>query len=345
MQLTDEQKHVIRQLLKFDKRIQTLGGYAGTGKTTVIKHIAQALPKFGVVAFTGKAANVLRKKKVEASTIHSLIYRPVVDSDGDVHFMLADALDCEGIIVDESSMVGPDLFNDLTHFNLPTIFVGDHGQLEPVGEDMNLMSEPDYRLETIHRNAGEIAHFAEFIRKGYKPSSWRHQSGAGSKVKFISKYDYHSMVTNVEQVICAYNKTRAEINHCAKRNLDRPPGPMVGDRVMCLRNNRMEGLFNGMQGIIKSLHGKNGMIFESDGREFDTFYDPNVFNQVKYEFSHNREDPNPFDFCWGITAHKAQGDQWWDGLVVEQKCARWDHIRWAYTAASRFINEVYWVSA
>lgn len=54
-----------------------LFGPAGTGKTTLAKHIGPALglePAFG--AYTGKAAHVLRSKGVPATTIHSAIYRP-----------------------------------------------------------------------------------------------------------------------------------------------------------------------------------------------------------------------------------------------------------------------------
>ena len=54
-----------------------LFGYAGTGKTTLARHIAEGVTggvKFA--AFTGKAALVMRNKGCEnASTIHSLIYR------------------------------------------------------------------------------------------------------------------------------------------------------------------------------------------------------------------------------------------------------------------------------
>lgn len=52
-----------------------LFGYAGTGKTTLAKHLAEGvsgLVLFG--AFTGKAAHVLRTKGCDANTIHSLIY-------------------------------------------------------------------------------------------------------------------------------------------------------------------------------------------------------------------------------------------------------------------------------
>src|SRR5262245_49300652 len=54
-----------------------LFGYAGTGKTTLARHIAEGIDgKVLFAAFTGKAASVMRSKGCEgASTIHSLIYR------------------------------------------------------------------------------------------------------------------------------------------------------------------------------------------------------------------------------------------------------------------------------
>src|SRR5437899_665280 len=67
----------------------TLGGYAGTGKTTLIAYLRQALrqhdaeARVGFCAYTGKAARVLQerlrdqkvpRKKDSVSTIHSLIY-------------------------------------------------------------------------------------------------------------------------------------------------------------------------------------------------------------------------------------------------------------------------------
>src|SRR5438309_239041 len=56
-----------------------LFGYAGTGKTTLAKHLAQGVNgKVLFAAFTGKAALVMRRKGCEeASTIHSLIYKPL----------------------------------------------------------------------------------------------------------------------------------------------------------------------------------------------------------------------------------------------------------------------------
>lgn len=342
MKLTKEQKHVIQEALKLKKPTTKIGGYAGVGKTTIISHIIKALPNFAVCAYTGKAADVLRQKGMyDASTIHSLIYKPTIDGNGDVYFELASNLDCDGIIVDEASMVSKEIYHDLLYFDVPIIFVGDHGQLEPVGSQFNLMEEPDYVLEKIHRNSGEIAHFAEFVRKGNKPSNWISQGG--DKVQFISMRDYAPYMTEVDQVICAFNKTRVSINEAIRKQLNRGPTLENGDRVMCLRNNHKLGIFNGMQGIAKKVK-KTKMTFVTRDKDVSVTYDPNVFNQIKYEFDRDRDSSDPFDYCYGITCHKAQGDEFSKVLVVEQQCDLWDQKRWSYTAASRAKEQLLWAS-
>lgn len=342
MRLTEEQKYAIREILKFSKDEVRLGGRAGCGKTTVIKHLIELLPNFAVCAYTGKASNVLRKKGVAAKTIHSLIYKAYTDEEGKVYFSLAPSLDFDGVIVDEASMVSEGIYRDLKWFGKPLIFVGDHGQLEPVGDKFNLMADPDYRLETIHRNAGEIAHFAEYIRQGYKPSSWAIRNGVGEKIKFIPRSSYKDLAPNVDQVICAYNKTRAETNSFIRRSLGRQNlSPEVGDRVMCLRNDSVAGLFNGMQGVIENIEG-DLMTFGSDELSYEVFFDKNSFGQIKYEIDRDRDSPMPFDYSYAVTCHKCQGSEWDSVLVLEQKCDLWDHRRWAYTAASRAKERLYW---
>lgn len=60
-----------------EEQVYYMAGYAGTGKTTLARHLAQGvdgLTLFG--AYTGKAAHVLRQKGCDgATTIHSMIYR------------------------------------------------------------------------------------------------------------------------------------------------------------------------------------------------------------------------------------------------------------------------------
>jgi exodeoxyribonuclease-5 len=345
MKLTDEQKFVIKDILKFNKNVFKLGGLAGTGKSTVINHLSQALPNFAVCAYTGKAVSVLKKKGIsDARTIHNLIYKAHKDDNNKVYFTLTSDIDCEGVIIDEASMVSKDIFEDLNSFKKPLIFVGDHGQLEPVGDSsFNLMKEPDYKLETIHRNAGEIAHFANYIREGYKPSSWQHRSGSSEKIKFLSRNAYKESCSEVDQVICAYNKTRAGINVIVRDILGRSKDfPQMGDKIICLRNNKNQGLFNGMQGFIGWFNDKNKIQFVTESYSIDDVWiDLSSFNKTKYDFEWSDDTPNPFDYAYAITCHKAQGDEFDSVLVLEQK-GQWSHTRWCYTAASRAKEKLYW---
>ena len=353
MKLSEEQKQAINGILAAIKQGNQeikFSGPAGSGKTTVISHLIKVLPDWKVCAFTGKAASVLRKKQVPATTIHSLIYVLKKNDDGtiahDKHgnpiFILAPDIGCDGIIVDEASMVSKDLYDDLRSFGIPIIFVGDHYQLEPVGSDVSLMQHPDFILRQIHRNAGEIAHFCNWIRQGYSPAAFARYLREG-KVIFINKFQAEAYYTQVDQIICAYNRTRVEINNKVRTSLGYAPKvPVVGDRVMCLKNNNKIGLYNGMQGVIKYLYKNNRMIFKTDDVTFDVVYDKGQFGKESYEIEGGRTAPDPFDWCYACTVHKAQGSEWDTVLVKEQKSNHWDHRRWAYTAASRAQNILLW---
>jgi len=345
--MSDEQTQILNELLKFKKPVQTLGGYAGTGKTTLIRQLVKKVDKFAVCAFTGKAANVLRKKRVSASTIHSLIYKPTKKKDryGNPIFALAKSIPYDGIIVDEASMVNAKLYKDLLSFKLPIIFVGDHGQLEPIGSDINVMARPDFTLETIHRNAGEIAHFAEWVRKGFNAVAFANNYPI-QKIKFVNQFQMNQYLLEVDQIICAFNKTRVEINNRVRQAKQYPPGvPIVGDRVMCLRNDHEIGLYNGMQGEIAYLYKKgHRMHFKTESKTFDVHFDPLQFGAKGYHSElHNLSDPHPFDWCDCVTVHKAQGDEWPSVMVIEQHSTQWNHSRWAYTAASRAEDKIIWV--
>ncbi|MEY4562335.1 MAG: ATP-binding protein, partial [Pseudomonadota bacterium] len=124
-----------------DKRspqIFRLFGYAGSGKTTLAKHMAEDVDgEVLYMAFTGKAALVLRKKGcVGASTIHSAIYKPEEDPvTGHMEFKLnpdSPVATAGLVVVDEVSMVGEDLARDLLSFGSKVLVLGDPAQLPPV---------------------------------------------------------------------------------------------------------------------------------------------------------------------------------------------------------------------
>lgn len=350
IELTAEQKNVlinvVQDVRKGNLQI-SIGGLGGTGKTTLIKFLIKFFPKFKVAAYTGKAANVLRKKGVEASTIHSLIYSPWIEDGVLKGFELNPDLDADGIIIDEASMVSKDIYDDLKSFHLPLIFVGDHGQLEPVGSDFNLMKNPQYRLEEIHRNAGDIAWFAQHLRLGYTARSYRPKT---KDVVFLDRWNCTpQQMINVNQVICAFNKTRIDCNAKIRQALGLTGLLNVGERIMCLRNNKKLGLFNGMQGTVYDLYKKKGvdrLDFEFDGYIYPGIrYSKQYFGIERPDFEGQGQDsPIPFDYAPCCTCHKAQGDEWPKVMVIEQRSGMWDMRRWNYTAASRAMEQLVWVS-
>ena len=350
--LTDEQLAVVEYLTDFTKDIQTLGGLAGTGKTTVIKTLTERLPRFAVCAYTGKAANVLRRKGISAaSTIHSLIYKPeevVTWVNGKrrvtTRWIRRDRVPYDGFIVDEASMVSESIHFDLLSYDLPIIYVGDHGQLPPVEGNLNLMTNPDVTLTTIHRNAGEIARFAQFIRHGYPPIDWKQHRDYTGEVQFI---DMAAMVDDSfakgdNQIITAYNSTRVGINALVRHMRGCPADrPVVGDRVICLQNDRTIGVFNGMQGTITAIVGDEMTFLADEDRPYRVRFIPEQFGSV-HKPKRDRKGRIPFDYTYAVTCHKAQGDEWDQVLVFEQRCRGWEHARWAYTAASRAREKLVW---
>src|SRR5262249_28085504 len=85
--------------------------------------------------------------------------------------------------------------------------------------------------------------------------------------------------------------------------------------------------------------------FEADGELFKSVpFDASVFGQERPEFGSAADSPNPFDWAYCVTAHKAQGDEWPDVLVFEQHCRHWCHRRWACPAASRASDRLFGVA-
>jgi AAA domain len=110
----------------------TVGGYAGTGKTTLISHLAETWKNVAIAALCGKAAHVLRSKGAKAQTIHSLIYVPFRTANGQMRFCKRRSLEgVQIIIVDEASMIDHVLFADLLSFGLPVCSLGTTASSSP----------------------------------------------------------------------------------------------------------------------------------------------------------------------------------------------------------------------
>src|SRR6188508_2082211 len=151
-----------------------LFGYAGTGKTTLAQHIAEAVDgEVKYAAFTGKAASVMRGKGCHnASTIHSLIYRARESGEEVPNFDLWDeapASKAALIIIDECSMVDAELGRDLLSFGVPLLVLGDPAQLPPIaGGGFFTEHDPDAMLTEVHRQAQDdpIVRLSMQVRAG-----------------------------------------------------------------------------------------------------------------------------------------------------------------------------------
>jgi len=151
-----------------------LFGFAGTGKTTLARHIAEGVDgEVKFAAFTGKAALVMRNKGCDdASTIHSLIYRARESGEEQPSFELWDdapASKAKLIVIDECSMVDAELGRDLMSFDCPLLVLGDPAQLPPIqGGGFFTNSEPDAMLTEVHRQAQDdpIVRMSMDVREG-----------------------------------------------------------------------------------------------------------------------------------------------------------------------------------
>ncbi|MBR1513102.1 MAG: AAA family ATPase [Bacteroidales bacterium] len=130
--------------------VYILRGYAGTGKTTLVKTLVKTLPEMGMryvlMAPTGRAAKVLSNYTGQnASTIHRKIYQAVSFPDGSYRIARAENKHTNTLfIVDEASMIGDQhefgsnsLLDDLLGYvfsgnNCRLLLIGDTAQLPPV---------------------------------------------------------------------------------------------------------------------------------------------------------------------------------------------------------------------
>jgi exodeoxyribonuclease-5 len=349
--LTPEQTEAVAQIdhwLGFGDRVQyRLGGYAGTGKTTLIKHFLEdSKLNTAVCAFTGKAANVLQRKKVPAQTIHSLIYN-VKQEGREITFELKSKNELRHIdliIVDEASMLSTELYKDLRTFEVPILFVGDPGQLEPVGDNPNLMLKPDYVLKTIHRQALEsnIIGLSLHVREGGQINEPRFATKGD--VEFVSKKLSGHLLAGVDQIICAKNATKDIINKAVRSNFGYTDKLVVGEKLMCLQNNRSMAVFNGQMFNVTKIHIEYPSVYVVDlendlGQKWTKV---ELWSDPFHRPMDAKERPPGRDIIYAnygycITCHKSQGSEWDHVLVVDEYMPPkiWDMKRWRYTAITR----------
>jgi exodeoxyribonuclease-5 len=331
-----------------------LFGYAGTGKTTLAKHIAEGVDgKVLFAAFTGKAACVMRSKGCQgASTIHSLIYKPLESNEETPTFELwnqAPASKAKLIIIDECSMVDVELARDLMSFGVPLLVLGDPAQLPPIqGGGFFTEAAPDAMLTEVHRQAQDnpIVRLSMEIRAGNILKEGRY-----GETQVVRRSELEPQrVIGADQVLVGRNVTRRAYNaRLRERRGFADPLPMAGDKLVCLRNNRRKGLFNGGLWVVKERP-KGKQIIRMRLKPDEDFGErhvkvsvrPECFTGAIEQLEWPKRKPfDEFDFGYVLTVHKAQGSQWDDVVLFDESGAFSDNCeRWLYTGVTRAAKQL-----
>src|SRR3989338_3621541 len=383
--LSSDQKFVLESLLSWVRNPKngyiTVGGYAGTGKTTITAILRTLLKKqspnlsVAFACFTGKAAQVLKGKLVEQKsifkgdtigTLHSLMYKPKVDKNGQiVGWKKVSAIDSDLIIIDEASMITQDMWQDICSYGVPIIAIGDHGQLPPVGDNYSLMDNPQLRLETIHRHAQDnpILQVAILARTTGKipfqvfSATVRKVARNSLEAEEIIDKIFNSFNDNT-LILCGRNATRVKLNQQIRSRLDfTSDEPVIGEQVICLKNNYKNlarPIYNGMIGkLIKlALSDKHWyeaeILFHGEEVPYQGRISRYQFHKEKYlaevKGIHYSEIGDRFDFGYALTVHKSQGSQADRVLLFEEPSSYWEDelwSRWLYTAVTRAVKELY----
>ena len=327
-----------------------LFGYAGTGKTTLARHIAEAAAgKVLFAAFTGKAALVMRSKGCErASTIHSLIYKARESGEEVPSFDLWDdapASKAALIVIDECSMVDAELGRDLMSFGVPLLVLGDPAQLPPIqGGGFFTDAEPDAMLTEVHRQAQDnpIVRLSMDIRAGRSLVP-----GAYGETQVVTRATLDGQrVVDADQVLVGRNATRRAYNaRMRQRRGFAGELPSAGDKLVCLRNNKRKGLFNGALWSVKERPTTRRDIIRMRLQPDDGFGGRGIKVSVRPEcFTGGieaiewplRQRFDEFDYGYVLTVHKAQGSQWDDVVLFDESGAFADSAqRWLYTGVTR----------
>ena len=268
MILTRKQEEGLKIAIERHRNLEkytVISGYAGTGKSTLVRFIINALDvdedKVVYTAYTGKAVEVLRKKgNKNACTLHKLLYDSFPRPGGGFFRKPKPYIDYDIVIVDEVSMAPKTLMNLLLSHRCYIICLGDPFQLPPIDkdEDNGLLAHPHIFLDEVMRQAQE----SEIIRMTMDIRAFNDipYNDKGCEALILPKKELSTgMLTWADQVLVGTNAARININNQMRAILGFEGGPQEGDKVICLRNyweelseNEGDPLVNGTIGYIKN---------------------------------------------------------------------------------------------
>ena len=364
MELTIKQEEGLNEALRRyhngDKYV-TIAGYAGTGKTTLVKFIIAALnveeDKVAYASYTGKAAEVLRKKgNKNAMTLHRLLYDSIPRPGGGFFRKPKSSLDYTIVVVDEVSMVPRSMIEILLRRKVFVIFLGDPGQLPMIdkNESHDYLQHSHVFLDEVMRQAAEseIIQLTMKIRNGEDIPFTK-----GNEVMVIPRKELVTgHLTWADSIICATNITRHGVNHQMRELLGYKDILEDGEKIICKRNywedlnEDGDALVNGTIGMVENpfksfvriphyiknnrhdlpiitcnIKPEGGSEFVSVDIDKDFLIKeaPCVDWRVSYQLGKLKNKigdilPRQITYGYALTCHAAQGSEWDKVLVIEE---------------------------
>lgn len=317
--LTPEQEEAIEAVMDWlndpeGVQVFRLFGYAGTGKTTTLKFILDAIekrrPDIGqwLAAPTGKAAHVLGAKTGrKTTTLHApgYIYYPVTSETvpeahnghiRDGRFIVTPAYnsklaDVSLVVIDEASMVGAEVHTDLMTMrgvippqsrDVRVLAVGDPAQLDPVAKAPAYTDSPgDIVLrDVLRQNPGPVLTAATWLRDNERFDR------TAPELQAILKHEVPlGRLAEADAVIVRSNGTRLELTKRVREHVGKPAfEPVAGDTIMFRANQLSANIVNGTIALV----GENGV-------HADAIAGHNVFDRVVDARIVSREGHNLYE--------------------------------------------------
>lgn len=272
IKLTEGQEKALQMVRKLvvtqgrDPVVGVLKGYAGTGKSTMLRVVSETVGDSTIVTPTGKAAvRVTEATGLPASTIHRWLYKPKrATRNGPVEWALKNAEELTRpksglVIIDEASMLDEQVWEHL-HEACQTIqcnilLVGDAFQLPPVAKNRD-RAEPFSVLGPAFKTDFECT-LTEVLRQALESpiirASMKLREGDWMSAIFdLPRVSSENLLAFADQIIADRgvvivhkNESRFKVNAEIRRLRQYPEELSPGEPLLVIQNNYELQRFNG----------------------------------------------------------------------------------------------------